>query len=113
MEPSQHPVSDGYTVYSTRVPANRPLTDYTARVIPSEPQQRYRLKRPRSSGRNTDERRRSDGRVHDPNCGAKHAVQRPLGAGKLVPTQVSDNGTLLRPVNKESWVAENLDDKTP
>jgi len=37
MEPSQLPVSDGYIVYSTKIPANRPLTDYTARVIPCEP----------------------------------------------------------------------------
>jgi starch phosphorylase len=37
MEPSQHIVSDGYTVYSTKVPASRPLTDYTARVISFEP----------------------------------------------------------------------------
>ena len=38
MEQSQHPVSDGYIVYSTKVPANRPLSDYTVRVIASEPQ---------------------------------------------------------------------------
>ncbi|HXY04868.1 MAG TPA: alpha-glucan family phosphorylase, partial [Terriglobales bacterium] len=37
MEPSQHNSSEGYIVYSAKVPANRPLTDYTARVIPCEP----------------------------------------------------------------------------
>ena len=36
MEPQQHPDSNGYAVYSSKVPATRPVTDYTARVIPSE-----------------------------------------------------------------------------
>ena len=35
MDP-KHPVSDGYVMYSSKVPATRPLTDYTVRVIPCE-----------------------------------------------------------------------------
>jgi len=38
MELEQHSVSDGYMAYSSKVPANRPLTDYTARIIPFQPQ---------------------------------------------------------------------------
>jgi starch phosphorylase len=38
MQRKQDPDSDGYAVYSSKVPANRPLTDYTARVIPCESQ---------------------------------------------------------------------------
>jgi starch phosphorylase len=38
MELEQHPASDGYVVYSSKVPATRPVTDYTARIIPSESQ---------------------------------------------------------------------------
>jgi glycogen phosphorylase len=37
MQPNR-PVSDGYVMYSSTVPATRPVTDYTVRVIPSEPQ---------------------------------------------------------------------------
>ena len=35
MDP-KHPVSNGYVMYSSKVPATRPLTDYTVRVIPCE-----------------------------------------------------------------------------
>ncbi len=34
MQPGQRSDSGGYTVYSSKAPATRPVTDYTARVIP-------------------------------------------------------------------------------
>jgi len=38
MEPNQHFGSDGYAVYSSKVPATRPVADYTARAIPCDSQ---------------------------------------------------------------------------
>ncbi|MGA8223207.1 MAG: hypothetical protein WB780_16270, partial [Candidatus Acidiferrales bacterium] len=36
MQPTQTSDSNGYAVYSCKVPASRPVADYTPRIIPGE-----------------------------------------------------------------------------